>query len=376
MGLYIIKDRDRGSCILYLYYTKGEKMEGTKTKKYRTLKWEDRLKMEALYNAGLSPKEIAEQLGFHFVTIYRELKRGKTQKRNTDWTESTIYSPDLSQQKAEENKKLKGRKLKIGNDYAFADYVEDKIINEKYSPAAVLAIIKREEKEFETTICLTTLYNYIKKGVFLNVTMAECPYHKKAKKQRKRKVQKRVNAGTSIDERPKIVDSREEAGHWEMDTVVGGQGKGKKSFLVLTERKTRFEIVEIMKEHTAAEVVRILDKLERKLTEKGFRETFKTITVDNGTEFSDAEGIMRSRRNKQNRTELFYCHAYRSSERATNENNNRFVRRWWPKGENLDPVSNTEAKRITDWMNDYPRGLFDYKSSADMIRGEPLSIYL
>lgn len=351
-------------------------MGKTKEKKYHTFKWVDRLRLETLYNAGHKPQDIADQLGFHVSAVYRELQRGKTTRRNSDWTESVIYSSDLAQSKADENKKKKGRKLKIGNDYAFADYVEDKILNERHSPAAVLADIKRENKEFETKICLTTLYNYIKGGVFLNVTMGECPYRKTEKKKRKRKVQKRVNAGTSIEERPKEILSREEVGHWEMDTVVGGQGKGKKSFLVLSERKTRFELVELLKEHTAAEVVRTLDKLERKFTEKTFREIFKTITVDNGSEFSDCEGLERSRRNKKKRTKVYYCHAYCSSERGTNENSNKFLRRWHPKGESLEDVTGGETKRIEDWMNRYPRKLFGYMSAADMIRGEPIGQYL
>ncbi len=58
---------------------------------------------------------------------------------------------------------------------------------------------------------------------------------------------KRKNAGTSIEMRPKDIRYRNEIGHWEMDTVVGAQGKSKQSFLVLTERKTRYEIVEILK---------------------------------------------------------------------------------------------------------------------------------
>lgn len=350
--------------------------EKKEKKKYRTIQWIDRLRIETLYNAGHGEQEIAGQLGFHKSSIYREIKRGKTIRRNSDWTETEIYSPDLAQQKADQNKKKKGRKLKIGKDHGFARYVEDKIIKEKHSPAAVLADIEREGKEFETHICLTTLYNYIKGGVFLNVTMAECPYRKKKKKQRKRKVQKRANAGKSIEERPKEVLERNSVGDWEMDTVVGGQGKSKQAFLVLTERKTRFEIVELMKEHTAAETVRILDKLERRFTEKGFREIFRSITVDNGTEFSDTEGMERSRRNKRKRTQVYYCHAYSSWERGSNENGNRFIRRWHPKGESLDQVTNAEAREITDWINDYPRGMFNCKTAADQIRGQPVAAFL
>ena len=351
-------------------------MKKKKTRRYKNLTWAMRLQIEALYNAGHNPVEIAGQLGVHHSTIYRELQRGKTTRRNTDWTEKETYSPDLAQGKAEENGRRKGRPLKIGNDYAFAEYVENKILEKKYSPAAVLADIKKENKEFETNICLTTLYNYIKGGVFLNITMAECPYRKVKKKRKKRRVQKKVNAGTSIEQRPEEILARDEAGHWEMDTVVGKRGASKKSLLVLTERKTRFELVEILKEHTAAEVVRTLDKLERRYGEKDFRFIFKTITVDNGTEFSDAEGLERSRRNKQNRTKVYYCHAYCSSERATNENNNRFIRRWHPKGENLDKVTPAEVKRIQRWMNEYPRGMFDFLSAADRIRAEPIGVCL
>ena len=345
--------------------------------KYKNLNWNNRLQIEALWNAKHTVKEIAEQIGVHQSTIYRELKRGKTVKRNSsDWSESTIYSPDLAQSRADEKQKEKGRPLKVGNDWEFVHFVEDMIIQKRYSPAAVLAIIKKRNLKFDTHICLTTLYNYIKKDLFLNVTMADCPYHKTRKKQKRQRVQKRKNAGTSIEMRPKDIRYRNEIGHWEMDTVVGAQGKSKQSFLVLTERKTRYEIVEILKEHTAAEVVRILDKLERKYTEKGFRQLFKTITVDNGTEFADFDGLKRSRRNKKDRTQIFYCHAYSSWERGSNENNNKLIRRWHPKGTVLDDVRTADIKKIQEWMNNYPRMIFDGESAIEKIRGEPEAVLL
>lgn len=255
-------------------------------KGYKILTREKRLKIEALHMAKHSAREIADILGVHQSTIYRELKRGKTVKRNgSDWSEKTIYSADLAQNRAEINQKEKGRPLKIGNDYAFLQFVEKQIVENKYSPAVTLAEIERQHLKFDTKICLTTLYNYIKKGVFLNITMAECPYHKMKNKQKKYRVQKKASKGTSITERPEHIEDRLEFGHWEMDTVVGKRGQSKQSFLVLTERKHRLEIIEVMNNHTAAEVVRLLDKLERKYTEKGFRNIFKTITVDNGTEF-------------------------------------------------------------------------------------------
>ncbi len=342
-----------------------------KEKRYKTIKWEDRLRIEALLKAGHKPQEIADLLGFHHSSIYRELKRGKTIKRNYDWTESEIYSPNLAQERANENKKKKGRPLKIGNDYKFVKYVEKTVGDEKNSPAVALVMIQKKHLKFDTNICLTTLYNYIKGGVFLNLTMADCPYRVSRKKgKRKRKVQKRLSAGTSIEERPSDVMDRNEVGNWEMDTVVGGQGKSKKSLLVLTERKTRIEIIEPLNEHTMSEVVRVMDRLERKYTEKGFRRIFKSITVDNGTEFSDWQGIERSRRNKKNRTKVYYCHPYCSSERGSNENNNKLVRRFYPKGGSFDDVPRRDIKKLERWMNQYPRKMFGWKSAEEMFQDE------
>lgn len=69
----------------------------------------------------------------------------------------------------------------------------------------------------------------------------------------------------------------------------GHKGKEKKLCLYLLKEKQEKEIIEIVKNHTASEVIKTLNKFERKLGEKKFRKTFKSITVDNGTEFSDWE---------------------------------------------------------------------------------------
>ena len=134
-----------------------------------------------------------------------------------------------------------------------------------------------------------------------------------------------------IEKRPVEIAERNTFGHWEMDSVVGARGVSKKALLVLTERKTRKEIIFLLKDHTSAAVVKALDRLERKLGKK-FREIFKSITVDNGSEFADWEGMERSRRSKKKRTKIYYCHPYSSWERGSNENQNKLVRRHIPKG--------------------------------------------
>lgn len=342
-------------------------------KNFKQLTREQRIKIEAYHNLKMSVKEIAEHVGCHFTTIYRELKRGKTTKiSGSDWKDKEIYSYDLGQIAHEVNKKKCGRKRILQDDIEYIEYVEMMILDYKYSPAAIRQEIIRDKLDFNTNACTTTIYNYIKANMFPNIVLADCPYRKKKKvKRKKQQIQKRYPKGTSIEERPEKIDNREEVGHWEMDSVVGPQGEGSKTLLVLTERKTRKEIIRRVDNHTSQEVVKTLNRLERDMGERKFRETFKTITVDNGTEFSDWEGMEKSRRNKKiPRTKIYYCHAYRSCERGSNENQNRMIRRFFPKGTNFDNVSKNAIKEVQKWMNDYPRKILGWLTPDELYNME------
>ena len=340
-------------------------------KGFHQLKWEDRIRLEMLLRQGHSKSEVARQLGVNRSTVYNELRRGSYMHRKRDYLKDEMrYSPEIAQRRCEENLKVRGTQLKIGNDIAYANYLEEKIAKEGYSPEAVLGELKAsgKDKEFNTSICVVTLYSYIDKGVFLSLTNKDLP----AKRYKKRtyhkvKVQKRVREGDSIEKRPCSVDDRIEFGHWEMDSVIGKLKKGapKNTLLVLTERKTRYELIFKQKDKTAESVVRTLDALERRWGAELFRKVFRTITVDNGQEFSDCRGIERSYYGQGDRTKLYYCHPFCSYERGSNENNNKMVRRHYPKGTEFDRVSPAELEQVQDWINTYPRRMFKYRNSKD-----------
>ncbi len=332
-------------------------------KSYRHLSFNDRLQLDILYRAGHTAQEIGELLGFNASTIYRELKRGRYMHTLSTLEEEERYSPDLAEEKYRKNLKAKGAPLKIDGDYDFISYIEEKIVEDHFSPYAALQSIKNQGLVFQTKICLATLYNYIYKDVFENICIGEHLPYKRRKKGKKKKVQKRASQGTSIEKRPEAVDFREEFGHWEMDTVKGKQGITKKTLLVLTERVTRIELLELLKDGTTKEVVKALDRIERFVGEKSFRENFKTITVDNGVEFSDCVGMERSRRNKIDRTKIYYCHPYSSYERGSNENQNKLVRRHIPKSMDFQAATRNQVKEIETWINDYPRKMFGGKSA-------------
>lgn len=221
---------------------------------YKQLNWTSRIKLETMLKHGHSKKEIAEELGVHISTVYRELKRGTYEHLNSDYTTEERYSPEKAEARYQEGLAAKGAPLKIGKNHAAAQFIEDKIGNEDYI---------------------------------------------------------------------RIKDGRAET------------------------------------------VVAALDRLER-LYGAAFYRIFKSITVDNGSEFADADGIERSDRRKDaKRTTVYYCHAYSSYERGTNENINRMIRRQFPKGTDFDKVTAAEVKRVETWLNNYPREILGFMSSAE-----------
>ena len=234
------------------------------------------------------------------------------------------------------------------------------------------ALLKAGHSLKEIAELLHVHRSYIDKGIFLRLTNKNLPV-KKNKKRKYNKVDKqqtRAAAGTSIEKRPDEVEERKEFGHWEMDSVIGKRGKSKNSLLVLTERKTRAEIIFKLPEHTAAEVVSAVDRLERKWGEL-FKQVFKTITVDNGSEFAYCEELERSiLKEGEQRTKLYYCHPYSSWERGTNEVTNKLVRRKIPKGENFDSKTDEEIQNIENWINNYPRRIHKYRTAGELFTEE------
>ncbi len=178
---------------------------------HKHLTWTDRLKIEKELKEELKPCVIADRLHVHNTTIYRELKRGMYTHLNSDLTTEERYSPEVAQQRYEENLKAKGGELKIGNDYELAAYIEKKIGEEGYSPAAVVGEIKRKGLTFKTSICGKTIYNYIDKDIFYSISRASLPEHGKQKWKYNKLVRRkaaRAPQGESIEERPQEINDR------------------------------------------------------------------------------------------------------------------------------------------------------------------------
>lgn len=289
-----------------------------------------------------SNREIARLLGRSHQTINNELKRGKVVLRNSYGKEKLLYDPQFSQNKYNDNKKKCGRKVRVNY------IIRDKILHflkQKYSPEMISKIIVNNE------ISTSTIYYWINHSIF-GLDRKYILYKRKNKKsQYCNRSNKRI-LGKSIEERDARINNREEFGHFEIDTVVLSKEKSKNNVLLtLTDRKTRYQIIRLMNDKTYISV-----NNEMKQILKDY--PIKSITADNGSEFARLYEVF-------SYENIYYSHPFSSFERGTNENHNRLIRRFLPKG-----TKNTTHQRVAfieNWINNYPKKIFNYKTPFQML---------
>ena len=131
-----------------------------------------------------------------------------------------------------------------------------------------------------------------------------------------------------------------------MDSVLSAkEGGSKKRFLTVTARTSRADLMFLMLDGTMASVVAVLDMPEKKSGSFNFRRIFQTITVNNGNEFQDWEGMARAVTGDGERPHIYYCHPYSAFERGSNENGNRMIRRKVPKGTDFTGITEDDTLR-------------------------------
>lgn len=339
-------------------------------RQFRHLTYSDRIRIESLRRLNTPVKRIAAELGVSPATVYNEIRRGLYDSIDPDYRPVRLYSADRAQRRSDFNRQSQGAQLKLANDHDFVRFVEDKILRDGYSPDAVLGYIRRHDLTFRTTVCKSTLYSYIDKGLFLHVTNKDLPFHGKRKRKTYRTVRplRNTGKGKSIEDRPPEVRDRSLFGHWEMDSVIGRQTAGN-TMLVFTERKTNMELIFRAADKTAMTTQRILNRMERHLGSRNFRKIFQSITCDNGCEFN-SDLIETSPITGKKRTDVYFCHPFCSSERGSNEKQNQMIRRKIQKGTRIESYTDADLKSCCDWLNDYPRKKYDYATSRDLFNAE------
>jgi IS30 family transposase len=348
-------------------------------KQYKYLSLEERVKIETLVELKdengkriYKNAEIARKIGKDRATIGRELKNRIVGKLNvmSGKTKNLPYTASLAQ----DNYKLKrgmSRPDYILNKHPkMKKYIEEKIKQDGWSPDAIVGHMEKNKMYLEegfTSISTATIYRGIHYGI-LKVKKEETRRMAKFKTKEKYLTSKKPVAQNkrenSIERRGAEINERKEFGHWELDTVLGKAGKGEACLLTLTERLTRQEIIYKLNSKKAEEVTKFFAKLKR--VNKGkYKEIFKTITTDNGTEFSEYKKII-----KNTGTQIYFCHPYASCEKGTNEKHNGIIRYFIEKGTSINKYTQEEINKITKWMNEYPRKILGYSTPKECFEKE------
>lgn len=348
-----------------------------KEKQYRHLTKNDRIKIESLINQKdkngkrlFNNTYIANYLGVHKSTISRELKNRKKEKMyiRTGKTKTMPYTAQYAQENADFKRGLSKGEYKLRRNKKPAKFIEDKIKINKWAPDAIVGYMKTHnyfELDGFESITTPTIYNAIRYGI-INVKLedtrrmkykAEYEYHNKSDLPKSK-------AEYSINNRPEEIDKRLYFGHFELDTVIGTSKGNHECLMTLTERKTRFEIIFKLKGKTAEEVVNKFNKM-KEFMKIHYNKIFKSITTDNGTEFSDFLNII-----KDTKTKIYFCHPYCSGEKGTNEKHNSIIRYFIPKGTLIEKYSCKDINKIAEWMNNYPRKILNYKTPLEALQEE------
>jgi len=327
---------------------------------WKQLTNDDRIRLESLiraYYRGKSPNfsHLARELGVHRTTISREFERGKVVNKDSELREYYTYSAEVAKQDRMVKASNKGPRQKMTNHIAKA--LREYIIEKKFSPYAALEMLKRKG-EFSYLPCPRTVYYAIDEGQ-IGIRREDLPYKPKAKKVRSKgsRMAYRNPKGRPISERPEAANLREEFGHWEIDLLMGGRGTSNAALLVMTDRYSRMELMKKISAATQAAVATGLNRLEKEYPQ--IFKHIKTITCDNGGEFLDHQTLEQSANKKGKRCEIYYARAYCASDRGSNENANRIIRRFIPKGADISKYTNKQIRKIQDWINALPRQILN-----------------
>lgn len=333
---------------------------------FKHLDIDERKFIEAYTKAGFTQRSIAGMLGKSERTIRRELAR----------CEKGHYSSKEAQAQYENRQHHKGRKIKVSHDENLKKYIEKYILH-GWSPDAIAGTLKRK-KPFAFCVCATTIYNLLDKNYFKNVSNANLLIKsKRITKKRKpapaNREKYKPEKYRSIEERPDIVNARLTPFHWEMDCIESKR-YDPDALLVLTERLTRFSFIRKIQSKSPKAVKGVLDELQVKFGCL-FPFIFNTITVDCGIEFLKDQWIEFDSNGKR-RTTLYFCHPGSPWERGSNENYNRFVRRYVNKKYYISDLPEEQVQNIQHLINEFPRKILGYYSSKELLIGYLSTIFI
>ncbi len=292
---------------------------------------------------ALTVAEIARLMGRHRSTIARELKRNSSRR-------DCVYRVRHAQDEANR------RRWKPGRNRRFVSADWDMVVallREGLSPEQISGRLGLEGR---LAISHESIYRFIRHdrrrgGTLFRLLRQPAKWRKRHVGVEKRG---RLAGKRHISERPAAVDLRQEIGHWEMDTIVSPLDRH--CVVTLVERVTGCVLLGKLRSRSVAATNRRVIQLIR-----SHAHLFKTITVDNGTEFHGYRDIERA-----TGTTFYFATPYHSWERGTNENTNGLIRQYIPKRSSMKHVSQTRCTAIALKLNNRPRKRHGFLSPIEV----------
>lgn len=297
---------------------------------YKQLTSEQRYTISVLLSKGLKKKEIAEAIGVSNSTITRKLQRNSSKRGDYKW--------EIAQKQAEKRSKRTPGNRAISK--AIWSSVKHYLVDEQWSPEQISGYLAKDGIK----ISHETIYAWIREDKRNRGTLYKHLRHRL--KHRK----KYVGAGRSciinrksIHERPAEADGKR-FGDLEMDTIVGPNNQ--QAIVTLVDRNTNMLFMKKLKyskdaKNLALTVIEMLNPIKNKL---------KTITTDNGKEFSAHEIISEALG-----VDVFFTDPYSSWQKGAIENANGLIRQYIPKKVSFNDYDDKDIKDIEEEINRRPR---------------------
>ncbi len=291
-------------------------------------------------------------------TVVNELRRG-TPPRKSSKGRKPGYSAKRGEAAYRDNRAPCHRCAKVERCSCFIRWVVQQVREHKWSLDACCGYAKlhRLFKPSEM-VCSRTLYNWVWKGL-ISLNVMELPDALRRNTSKPKSHENKRAYGKSISMRPPIANLRTEEGHWEGDTVVGKKNGREAVILSLLEKKTENYLAIRIRNKTSQAVMEAMQALRTEFGDN-FSTVFKTITVDNGSEFSDFAKL------EDWGVGVFFAHPYSSWERPQNERHNGLLRAFFPKGVSLEPYSDEDVRAAADELNGRPRRKLGYRTPEEL----------
>jgi len=309
---------------------------------YKHLNLEERYYIQVELKKGSSQNQIATSLGRSQSCISRELKRNTIKKR---------YSHTKAHKQAKIRLCCSPKHTKLTKSMLI---IIDKYIKKDWSPEQISGRLK-----IDNTLNLhhETIYQYIKKDKEKGGSLYTHLRHQKRRYKKRfnfKRNPSKIPNRRDIDERPEVVNNRERVGDWEADTIIGKDQQG--AIVTLDERKSKlrlaYPLLSKKSIHTCGAITLLLGAI------KAF---VKTITFDNGTEFTQHETVAENLS-----CETYFAKPYHSWERGQNENANGLLRQYFPKKTTLTNIKVEKVIQAVDKLNSRPRKCLNYKTPYEV----------